>query len=90
MDNDLETVAKHRVQARMGFVVHAVIFFAMNAGFVLIWLLTGHGYPWFLWPIVCWGIGLVAHAITLLIGPDSAGEQRAIDRELRRLRSAHH
>ena len=33
---------------------------------------------------------LVAHAITLLIGPDSAGEQRAIDRELRRLRSAHH
>ncbi|HEY5922231.1 MAG TPA: 2TM domain-containing protein [Kofleriaceae bacterium] len=88
MENDLETVAKKRVQARMGFVVHALIYFVMNAGFVAIWMLTGSGYPWFVWPALGWGIGLLAHGVALLIGPGSTAERRAIDREVHRLRAA--
>jgi hypothetical protein len=88
MEKDLEAIAKRRVQARMGFAIHALIYIAMNSGLVLIWFLTGHGYPWFLWPIVGWGIGLVAHGLALVIGPDSPREQRAIEREVQRLRAA--
>ena len=88
MENELEELAKKRVQARMGFVVHLAMYLVMNAGLVVIWRLSGHGYPWFMWPMLGWGIGIVAHAITLAIGPGSTAERRAIDRELTRLREA--
>lgn len=88
MENDLEAIAKRRVQARMGFVVHASIYAVMNIGMALIWFLGGRGYPWFLWPLFGWGMGVVAHAITLVIGPDTAHERRAIEREVHRLRES--
>ena len=90
MDNDLENVARKRVQARSSLVVHASMYAVMNLGFVVIWLLTGHGYPWFLWPTLGWGIGLLAHAITLAIGPGSEAERRAIEKEVHRQRELGH
>jgi hypothetical protein len=81
-----EAQATRRVQARMGFFVHASIYVVMNLGFVAIWYMTGSTYPWFVWPALGWGIGVLAHGVTLMIGPGSAAERRAIDRELRRLR----
>lgn len=86
MPDDIETIAKQRVQARSSFFVHLFIYAVMNTGFVLIWGFTGSGYPWFIWPMVFWGAGLAAHAITLWVGPGSAREQRAIEREVQRLR----
>lgn len=88
MDNDLEQRAEQRVRARSGFVIHLAMYLTVNAGLVLIWFLTGRGYPWFLWPMIGWGIGIVAHALSLAIGPGSEGERRAIEREVRRLREA--
>jgi hypothetical protein len=82
-----EALARRRVQARMGFVIHASIYVVMNLGFVAIWYMTGSRYPWFVWPALGWGIGVLAHGVTLVIGPGSAVERRAIDRELRRLRA---
>ena len=88
MNNELEVLAKRRVQARTGLLIHVLIYLVMNTGFALIWYVSGHGYPWFLWPMFGWGIGIVGHAVTMLIGPDSPHERRAIDRELRRMRAA--
>jgi hypothetical protein len=85
-EQDLQRVAKRRVQARFGLVIHLVMYLAVNGGLFGMWWFTGHGYPWFLWPMIGWGVGIVAHAMALVIGPDSAREQRAIDRELQRLR----
>lgn len=87
--DELEEVAKKRVQARMGLVVHLAMYLVMNVGFVAIWWMTGRGYPWFLWPMIGWGMAIVAHVISLAIGPGSAAERRAIDREVRRLRQVH-
>ena len=86
MQEDIEKLARQRVQARTGFIVHALIYVVMNAGFAAIWWFTGSGYPWFLWMTVFWGAGLVAHGITLMWGPGSLREQRAIEREVQRLR----
>jgi hypothetical protein len=86
-EQDLEQVAKRRVQARFGLAIHTVLYIVVNGSLFVIWSFTGRGYPWFVWPMMGWGIGIVAHVMALVIGPDSAREQRAIDRELRRLRT---
>jgi hypothetical protein len=88
-DAELETRAKKRVEARVGFVIHAAIYIIANTGFVAIWALSGTGYPWFVWPMLGWGIGIVSHGLTLAFGPDSERGQRAIERELHRLRTQH-
>ena len=86
MDEALQEVATKRVQARFGFVIHAAMYVVMNAGLFLIWWLTDSSYPWFLWPMLGWGIGVLAHGVALVIGPGSAAERHAITRELERLR----
>ncbi len=47
----------------------------VNAGLVLIWLLTGAGYFWPIWPIVVWGISLLIKASKLEIIDHSFYEQ---------------
>jgi fatty acid desaturase len=50
---------------RKGFRIHATVFGAVQLLILIIWLLawqaTGNGYPWFLYPLLGWGIGLAAH-----------------------------
>lgn len=51
---------------RTAFRTHATVFVSVNLLLFLIWLTTwqlldGTSYPWFLWPLLGWGIGLAAH-----------------------------
>lgn len=55
-----------RSGSRTGFRTHATVFAAVNLLLFAIWLTTwllagGTSYPWFLWPLLGWGIGLAAH-----------------------------
>ena len=36
-------------------------YLAVMALLWLVWLLTGHGYPWPVWPMLGWGIGVAGH-----------------------------
>jgi hypothetical protein len=45
-----------------GWREHLHAYVAVNALLVAIWALSGFGYPWFVWPLLGWGIGLVSHA----------------------------
>ena len=47
--------------ARSGLNVHGVTYAAVNTGLLLINLLTSPGFLWFLFPLGCWGIGLLHH-----------------------------
>ncbi len=85
-EGSLEARARKRVRARNDFLVHVLLFVFGNAGMFVIWLLTGARYPWFLWVLVAWGLGLVGHALTLFWGPESEREERAVERELARMR----
>src|SRR5262245_12340614 len=85
----LEVRARKRVRARHEFVVHLAIFLVANIGVFAIWKISGARYPWFLWVLVGWGIGLVGHGLTLFFGPESPGEERAVEREMNRLRPRH-
>ena len=82
--NDPRESAKRRVRARIGFVIHLSIYVIVNLGLFTIWRVTNAAYPWFLWPLFGWGVGVVSHAIALVFGPDSAFEEQAIEREMAR------
>jgi Domain of unknown function (DUF1707)/2TM domain len=44
---------------------HLRAYLAVNALLVVIWALTGAGYFWPIWPILGWGIGVIADAGSL-------------------------
>lgn len=46
---------------KSAFRIHATTFVAVQSLLVVVWLLAGAGYPWFLYPLLGWGIGLAAH-----------------------------
>jgi len=55
--------AKKRVEEKKGFRIHAIAYIAVNAFLALIWWLTGAGFPWFVFPLGGWGIGLLFHGL---------------------------
>jgi 2TM domain-containing protein len=50
---------------RKGFRIHATVFVAVQTLLVAVWALQwqlgGTGYPWFLYALAGWGIGLAIH-----------------------------
>jgi hypothetical protein len=46
-----------------GFYIHFGVFLIVSAYFCLINLITGFSYPWFLWPVAVWGIGMGEHFV---------------------------
>lgn len=62
---EAERRARHRDRVsrghRQGFRIHATVFVAVQLFLVVIWAATGAHYPWFLYPLFGWGIGLAAH-----------------------------
>ena len=62
-----EEVAEHAAfveRCREGLVIHAVVYVAVNVLLIVVNALTWAGHPWFIYPLLGWGIGLAAHAAT--------------------------
>ncbi|MGQ0831648.1 MAG: 2TM domain-containing protein [Microthrixaceae bacterium] len=75
-----------QILRRRAFYLHLAVYLAVQVALVAIWALVGGGFPWFLFAIVGWGIGLVAHgaAAFLLAHPDDI----VLEREQRRMRQS--
>jgi hypothetical protein len=58
-DNQLHELAKKRVEFR----THLVVYLVINGMLWFIWYITGSTYPWPVWPMMGWGIGLIFHYI---------------------------
>lgn len=86
-DQEILKLAKKRVEERVGFFSHLTMYVLVNTGIIITWRLTGSPYPWFIWPLLGWGAGVTAHALTYWFGPNSLRGARAIDREAQRLRT---
>lgn len=56
-DTQLRELARKRVEFR----IHLIVYCVTNGALWMIWWFTGHGYPWPLWPLIGWGIGLIFH-----------------------------
>ncbi len=81
MTDDQRQRAIRRIQAKRGFWRHFAIYLAVNAMLVVTWAMGSGGYFWPVWPMLGWGIGVVAHAVSVYVGPQKITEAQ-IEREL--------
>jgi len=52
--------ARKRVEVKKGFYKHLVVYIVVTIMLVLIWAVAADGgYPWFLWVLGFWGLGVV-------------------------------
>lgn len=67
-----------QILRKRAFLVHAIIWAVVNGFLFVIWAMTGMGHPWFVYPLIGWGIGLAAHGASayLLAHPDDIMLQR--------------
>ena len=83
-------IARKRVKEKKEFFEHLSTYLGMAAFFFLLNFFTSPGRWWFYWPIFGWGIGVLAHYISVFGVPgvgqlDDDWEKRAMERELKRL-----
>lgn len=81
-----ETAQKSEIAAflqarRVEFGQHLASYLTVNAFLVGVWWMTGARYPWFIWPLLGWGIGIFGHWVT---SRATAGED--FEREFKRWR----
>lgn len=78
--------AKRRVDMKMGFLTHLLVFVLVNGGLYLLNGFTG-STRWHFFPLWGWGLGLTIHGIVTLIALQGSGlRERMMDQELRQLR----
>jgi len=83
-EEELRARARKIAEDKIGFYIHLIIYLAINSLLIVMWLWGGGGFPWFLFPLVFWGIGLVAHGLGVFMGTGFA--ERMAEKEYQRLK----
>lgn len=86
-DEEIEALARKRAGAKMGWYIHATIYVAVNA----YWLIASNmGFAhrsYSLAPALGWGVGLALHGLSVFVlGSGSAFRERMIEKERERIR----
>jgi hypothetical protein len=82
--SNIERLALRRAKAKLGWFSHAAIFAIVNLG--LIALSAANGRSWALYPLLGWGVGLLAHAASVwLLPPGGPLLERMVERERAKL-----
>jgi hypothetical protein len=80
--DDIEGLARKRARAKLGWLIHALVYLIVNTVLVTISISTGK--PWAIFPLMGWGLGLVIHGLFVW----SAGQWQALyERLLQRERT---
>jgi hypothetical protein len=48
-------------KSRTAFRSHLIPYVSVNAFLIFLWAITGGGHPWFIYPLLGWGVGLSNH-----------------------------
>ena len=85
-DEELGKIARESAEKKVEFYTHIVIYIAVNALLIAIWAVTTgiNSFPWFIFPLFGWGIGVVAHFIEAFRG--KAYTERLAEKEYQRLK----
>ena len=57
--------ARKKVEELKGFYIHLFIYILVNLGMFIVNIVTTPGELWFYWPLFGWGIGILAHAMSV-------------------------
>jgi hypothetical protein len=77
--------ARKRVEEKRGFFSHLAAYVVVNVILFLIWYYASGGFPWFVFPLGGWGIGLLFHFLGVFVF-DTMGSQGAIEKEAEKIR----
>jgi hypothetical protein len=67
---------QRRAMVRAGFRYHLVAYLAVQVLLVTTWAVTGGGFPWFVFPLLGWGIGLAVHGLVAYGSTTASKEER--------------
>jgi hypothetical protein len=84
-EQTLRRHAEQRADAKIGFRKHLLAYVVVNGALIAINLLTSPDVLWFVWPLLGWGVGIVAHFAAVYID-DGAARERAVLAEMEKLR----
>jgi hypothetical protein len=88
-EQEIYAKARKRVEEKKGFISHLVVYIVVNVGLILIWAFSGRGYPWFVWPLGGWGIGLIFHFLgVFFFGKETGWEKNEVEKEAERIRKS--
>ena len=88
-EEEIYQQAKKRVEEKKGFFSHLAVYVVVNVVLVLIWAFTSRGYPWFVWPLGGWGVGLVFHFLSVfLFSKETGWERNELEKEAERIRKS--
>ncbi len=80
-------IAERRVKQRVDLWWHLGSYVIVNAFLVIVWAVTGAGYPWFIWVMIGWGIGIVFHLMQyFMTSYGESSKERMVVREMEKLR----
>ena len=86
-EEEIYRKAKERVEEKKGFRIHLAVYIGVNILLVIIWAATGAGFPWFVFPLGGWGIGILFHFLGVYVfSRQTERDRREIEKEAERLR----
>ena len=68
-----------RIARRQWFWLHFVVYATIQIFLLIVWTITGHNFPWFVFPLFGWGIFVAGHAAFAYIVRDP--EEIMVERE---------
>ena len=77
--------ASKRVKDRRRFYGGLTTYLIVNGVLVVIWALSGQGYPWFLWPLGIWGIFVLGDYLRIFVF-GKRSDQQAIEKEIEKIK----
>jgi hypothetical protein len=84
-DEEIYKEAKRIVEEKKGFRTHFIVYLCVNALLVIIWAATGRHFPWFVFPLGGWGIGVLFHFLNVYVFSQEA-DTSAIEKEAEKIR----
>ncbi len=85
VDEETYQKAKKRVEVKIGFYIHLVLYVGVNILLIIINVTTSTRYLWFKWPLIGWGIGLLFHALGVFAFSKGLSiKERMIEKELKK------
>jgi len=69
LSQDNPNTARRGAGARIGFHIHLTAYVLVNALLISLNLGTSTQHLWFKWPLLGWGIGILAHALATFARP---------------------
>jgi hypothetical protein len=87
-EEEVYRLARQRVEEKKGFYIHLTVYIFVNILLIIIWFFTGAGFPWFIFPLGGWGIGILFHFLGVFVFSRGGGawEKREIEKEADRIR----